>query len=73
MFNTTLEDWEKLPITHLSEWILTYYKLVIEACLNTAKLQLKQNSSDFRKFYLTMANIPATTGNTTRKRTTQGK
>eukprot|EP00978_Attheya_sp_CCMP212_P032980 scaffold131052_cov32-Attheya_sp.AAC.2 len=45
MFNTTLEEWESLPTTQLSEWILKY-KPVIKACLNAAQLQLKENSSD---------------------------
>jgi hypothetical protein len=72
MFITTLEEWEKLPTTQLSEWILKY-KPVIKACLNTAKIQLKQNSSDIRKFYPSTANIPATTGKTTRRRTNKGK
>eukprot|EP00978_Attheya_sp_CCMP212_P048226 scaffold489235_cov142-Attheya_sp.AAC.1 len=69
MFNTTLEDCESLTTTQLSEWILKY-KLVIKACLNTAQLQLKQNSSDIRKFYPSTATIPATKSKTTRRRTT---
>ena len=69
MFNTTLEEWESLPTTQLIKWILKY-KPVIKACLNTAQLQLKQNSSDIRKFYPSTAKIPATKSTTTRCRTT---
>ena len=72
MFNITMEEWEKLPTSHISEWILKY-KPVIKACLNTARLQLKHNSSDIRKFYPITANIPAVTGDTNRRRTTKGK
>eukprot|EP00978_Attheya_sp_CCMP212_P018265 scaffold49697_cov62-Attheya_sp.AAC.5 len=68
MFNTTLEEWESLPTTQLSEWILKY-KPVIKACLNTAQLQLKENSSDIRKFYPSTATIPATKSKTTRRKT----
>eukprot|EP00978_Attheya_sp_CCMP212_P032837 scaffold129908_cov79-Attheya_sp.AAC.1 len=68
MFNTTLEEWESLPTTQLSEWILKY-KPVIKACLNTAQLQLKQKSSDIRKFYPSTATIPATKSTTTRRKT----
>ncbi len=69
MFNTTLEEWASLPTTHLSEWILKY-KPVIKKCLNTAKLQLKKNSSDIRKFYPSTAHIPVTTSTTTRRQYT---
>ena len=74
MFNTTLEEWASLPTTQLSEWILKY-KPVIKKCLNTAKLQLKKNSSDIRKFYPSTAHIPVTTSTTTRRQytTTQKK
>eukprot|EP00978_Attheya_sp_CCMP212_P030999 scaffold115855_cov34-Attheya_sp.AAC.3 len=68
MFNTTLEEWESLPTTQLREWILKY-KPVIKACLNTAQLQLKENSSYIRKFYPSTATILATKSKTTKHKT----
>jgi hypothetical protein len=51
IFQIPIADWTNKTTTQMEDWLLQYTP-VIKQCLSTAKLQLKNNSSDIRKFLL---------------------